>query len=460
MVLGLTIFKKYWKQILCVLLFIIMIPIMIASSFTVYKTTPAIDSDTAELYINAASAVNSKYHVNVDWRDMISIDAVRYNQDFSQANSSNVNDLAMKFVKVNKKVTKYDLSNFHSRVDHYNKTYGINIDWRYVVQVYSVFNKELTNVNVSTIDQYTSDFIKCYTISETYNVPQTVSYKVSYKVWVPWIEWLPWFGGRYVTKYKTVKKTIYIKKVKYSNGYKLKNIADVLIDLGHSTKEIPDFFHDLSKININMTKTDITYSTKSLDDVIAEFKFSDSQITDIKNYRNVGLEAMYDNSMCITDIDQHSDISNSDFLKQIKDGAIKTQKEYGVYASISIAQAIIESGWGKSMLAEKYNNLFGIKAYNWSGPSAMMPTSEDENGTHIKITAPFRVYSSWADSIEDHGKFLVQNSVYKNAGVFSSKDYIEQAFALKKAGYATESNYAIMLINCINQYNLNQYDKQ
>ena len=87
-----------------------------------------------------------------------------------------------------------------------------------------------------------------------------------------------------------------------------------------------------------------------------------------------------------------------------------------------------------------------------------METKEHVNGQVITITARFRAYNSWEESIKDHGKFLKENPRYTKAGMFKAKDYIGQAYALKDAGYATDENYPILLISLIQQYGLYQYD--
>lgn len=149
----------------------------------------------------------------------------------------------------------------------------------------------------------------------------------------------------------------------------------------------------------------------------------------------------------------------NDFINSIKDGAIASMKKHNVLASITIAQAILESSWGNSTLAKESKNLFGIKAIGgWRGAKKNYPTYEYYNGKKTLINDYFRVYNSFAESIEDHALFLLNNSRYKNYGFFSAKDYIGQANALQKAGYATAPNYAESLINLIKQYNLNKYD--
>lgn len=149
----------------------------------------------------------------------------------------------------------------------------------------------------------------------------------------------------------------------------------------------------------------------------------------------------------------------TNFINSVKDGAIASQKKYGVLASITIAQAILESGWGKSSLSRDCKNLFGVKAIGgWRGCKKSYPTYEYYNGKKVLINDYFRVYNSYSESIEDHALFLVNNSRYRQHGFFNVKDYIGQANALQRAGYATSPIYAQQLISLIKQYNLNKYD--
>ena len=99
------------------------------------------------------------------------------------------------------------------------------------------------------------------------------------------------------------------------------------------------------------------------------------------------------------------------FISQIVSGAKQSYEETGIFPSITLAQAILESGWGRSGLAIKANNLFGIKADSgWKGKVLEMPTQEHVNGGIITIIARWRVYESWNESVIDHGKFFVENS--------------------------------------------------
>lgn len=147
------------------------------------------------------------------------------------------------------------------------------------------------------------------------------------------------------------------------------------------------------------------------------------------------------------------------FINSIKDGAITSMKKHRALASITMAQGILESDYGRSKLAKDSNNLFGVKAdKSWKGAKKSYPTYEYYNGKRTLINDYFRVYSSFAESIEDHALFLVNNSRYRKYGFFNAKDYVGQANALQEAGYATAPTYAQSLINLIKQYRLDKYD--
>lgn len=143
-----------------------------------------------------------------------------------------------------------------------------------------------------------------------------------------------------------------------------------------------------------------------------------------------------------------------DFINSIVQGAISAYKKYGVLPSLTIAQAIEESGWGKSPIA---NNIFGMKAgSSWKGKKVKRKTYEQKkNGQYVKIYAWFRAYDSIAESIEDHAKLLT-GSRYKR--VIKSKNYKEACKAVKDCGYATSLTYTSKLINIVEKYGLNQWD--
>lgn len=139
------------------------------------------------------------------------------------------------------------------------------------------------------------------------------------------------------------------------------------------------------------------------------------------------------------------------FLKRIIPLAISDMKRTKVLASLTIAQAILESGWGKSALATKGNNLFGIK-----GAGGKYKTFEYINGKRVDIVDSFKVYPDWETSVIDHGNLFLRASRYQN--LIGEKDYKKACEKVHADGYATAPNYAEVLINIIESYNLHQYD--
>lgn len=147
-----------------------------------------------------------------------------------------------------------------------------------------------------------------------------------------------------------------------------------------------------------------------------------------------------------------------EFINKIKDAAIEVQSQYNIFASISISQAILESGWGESNLAKNHNNLFGIKALrDWTGEIANVDTKEWTQDGIITIKQPFRIYKNWAESILDHAKFL-KKEWYVNAGVFTATNCKEQIKAIYNGGYTTDFNYIDKILDLINDYDLKKYD--
>lgn len=148
------------------------------------------------------------------------------------------------------------------------------------------------------------------------------------------------------------------------------------------------------------------------------------------------------------------------FIKQIAPEAQAMQNRYHVLASVTIAQAILESDWGSSKLAADYHNLFGIKGSGLN--SQELSTKEYVNGRWVVITDRFKVYPSWDASIRDHTRLML-NGTDTNANnysaVTSATDYRTAAKALQQAGYATDPDYASKLISVIQTYQLNKYDQ-
>jgi LysM repeat protein len=145
--------------------------------------------------------------------------------------------------------------------------------------------------------------------------------------------------------------------------------------------------------------------------------------------------------------------SVSDYVNSYKDLAVTEMKRTGIPASITLAQGIIESDCGHSALAREGNNHFGIKCHDdWSGPTIR----HDDN----KRNECFRKYSNPGESFYDHSDFLRSTPRYGFLFSLSSTDYKAWAYGLKKAGYATNPDYANMLIRTIEENNLWNFDHE
>jgi len=161
-------------------------------------------------------------------------------------------------------------------------------------------------------------------------------------------------------------------------------------------------------------------------------------------------------------------MNQQEFIDAVAPAAREGHKDYGVPASLTIAQAILESGWGK--YAEG-NNLFGIKwrdgdqydfvqiattEYYSDLPKDYISYEPQSNGKYkVRVYAKFRKYDSWADSIRDHTQFLLKD---RYIPVRESTNYVDACVAVHECGYATDPQYAGRLIALIEQYDLDDYD--
>jgi hypothetical protein len=156
-------------------------------------------------------------------------------------------------------------------------------------------------------------------------------------------------------------------------------------------------------------------------------------------------------------------LTPAQFIAAAVPGAQQGWRQYGVPPSVTIAQAVLESGWGKSGLASVDRNYFGIKCFNGNyGTLAngchVYHTNEcTKAGSCFPTTASFRTYASMANSFRDHGNFLRVNSRYKPA--FAYTRYANKfIWAVWKAGYATDPNYYTKITGIMTANRLYQYD--
>lgn len=142
------------------------------------------------------------------------------------------------------------------------------------------------------------------------------------------------------------------------------------------------------------------------------------------------------------------------YAQSVKDACENT----GLFPSVCLAQAALETGWGKASID---NNMFGVKASGkptqyWDGTFKTVTTHEVLNGKSVVMKCRFRAYKSVTDSIKDHNNLLLTLRRYKP--VIEAKTAEEQARQLYVCGYATDPKYGQKLISIITTYNLKQFD--
>ncbi|MDX9781436.1 MAG: glucosaminidase domain-containing protein [Bacteroidales bacterium] len=143
-------------------------------------------------------------------------------------------------------------------------------------------------------------------------------------------------------------------------------------------------------------------------------------------------------------------ISRTQYIETYKELAIKNMTNYGIPASITLAQACLESGDGNSRLAKEGNNHFGIKCHNWEGKRIY---HDDDERNEC-----FRKYNAPEESFRDHSEFLRFRDRYKFLFDIDPGDYKAWAYGLKRAGYATNPSYPQLLIKIIEDFKLYEYD--
>lgn len=151
-------------------------------------------------------------------------------------------------------------------------------------------------------------------------------------------------------------------------------------------------------------------------------------------------------------------MTHKEFIEVIAKYVIKYANDYGIKVhSPIIAQAILESGWGGSTLASKYNNFFGLKCGgSWKGKSVNMATKEEYTvGTLTDIRANFRVFDSIEDGVKGYFEFINYSRYSNLKGVTNPEEYCR---LIKADGYATSSTYVTNLMRVIRDNNLTRFD--
>ena len=165
-------------------------------------------------------------------------------------------------------------------------------------------------------------------------------------------------------------------------------------------------------------------------------------------------------------------LSEADAIRKVGSLFTADMKKSGILASVSLAQFILESGYGKSELAQNANNCFGMKkslsgntwsGSSWDGKSIYTKQTKEQNadGSYVTITADFRKYPCVEDSIADHSAYLLgakNGSSLRYAGLKGCTDYKKAVQIIKDGGYATSHSYVSSLCGIIERWNLTRYD--
>jgi flagellum-specific peptidoglycan hydrolase FlgJ/murein DD-endopeptidase MepM/ murein hydrolase activator NlpD len=209
--------------------------------------------------------------------------------------------------------------------------------------------------------------------------------------------------------------------------------------LGNTASKVMSFF-GLSDSSTS-SSINTTGDANSSDIIFSKAKNLDTSYTDYPG-RSMGIESYQLN-----------------FILKVAPSAQATM-DSGVLASVRIAQAIIESNWGRSSLTTEGNNLFGMKAFaGWSGRRISKPTKEwSASSGNYQTNASFRAYGSWDESIADQANNYTKVSAYKSSGLLGEKDYRQACIKIQKSGYATDPAYANKLIQMVDRYQLTYFD--
>lgn len=154
-------------------------------------------------------------------------------------------------------------------------------------------------------------------------------------------------------------------------------------------------------------------------------------------------------------------MTNQEFIKLIGEKIQSENAKRGnpIFSSVAIAQAILETGWGKSSLMMKANAIYGIKATtNWNGKVYNSRTNEVYDGKVYNIVACFRSYNSIEESIRDYFDLICKSERYRKA--LTTNSPLECIEAIKNGGYATDPQYVNKIMAIINTWNLTKYDKE
>ena len=496
-----------WKKKVAIALVILFLPIFIIIVIVTSMTQSVyMEADETNVYLEVVEEVGAENGVNIDYSQLVGIDAVRYMQDFSKATETNVRELAEMFIKKEtgeSKVVKKESTITKEQFENDTVFLGDSLTYALAKFVPSVANqsvavggyttKDATNKLADKVIAKKPSIVIISFGTNDAGANNPASFIKNYKELISKLQ----------TGIPNVK--IYINKIfpgdsskKENSGYLkvIKNIPaynKVLPQIAEETgatlidctsKVAPGVYDDALHFKSSFYKKWLSemenqvvggvaststsnYGVKTIEEVGKELGFSETDIKLAKELSDKAQELIGDFGDIEIDINAVADVTGQkgtaaevQFISSVLPGALESYKKYKIYPSVTLAQAILESGWGKSGLTKKANNLFGIKSSSaWKGESINMKTAEyTKSNSKYYINADFRKYPTLADSIIDHAKFLNENSRYAKHGVFTAENSSKQAFALQRAGYATSPIYAVQLISLIEKYDLDRYD--
>jgi len=160
----------------------------------------------------------------------------------------------------------------------------------------------------------------------------------------------------------------------------------------------------------------------------------------------------------VSDLDNNPETISQNYIQSYHKIAVLEMHRSGVPASITLAQALVETNSGQSDLARIAKNHFGIKCKRSWGGKTFAKKDDDRNAEGVLIKSCFRAYHTDLDSYIDHSNFLRSRENYINLFNLDGKDYEAWAKGLQQAGYSTDQTYAKKLIRKVEQYGLDKYD--
>ncbi len=149
------------------------------------------------------------------------------------------------------------------------------------------------------------------------------------------------------------------------------------------------------------------------------------------------------------------DLADQEYIAEHQSLAIAEEGRTGIPATIKLAQALVESSGGRSVLATRANNHFGIKCKSYWTGKRYFYTDDDRDSDGNLVPSCFRMYESVESSYMDHSEFLTQSERYAQLFEIDKSDYKSWAEGLLKCGYATDPGYARKLVRVIERYGLN-----